>query len=1403
MGSSQRVAVYATAQGGRETSETIVDSAARLGYESDQQRPPAQYPVHFVDFPFTDEGASFQDHLDVVEREQPEIAVAPDVEGDRDPDAVFHQADELANHADVVVVVPKSIHPEDVPDRYRVGVPLADYGSDAPWQLPEYADAGDLHLLGGSPTVQMEASKFLRNVASLDGASVFKGAEMGNIWAPKPDRNWHPTGDLQAGYYDRVGRSLDNVVRAWADRYGYDPGIDPELDVPVDADELQERTDRRRDQIDTEEGYHRSGARGAPPAIHPDDADLWMEGDSGIDHFEIRDFDAERQEAIDDAIEAMRTHSQKAGLDRWTETDPEAATDGGQDDPFETMSSDDSDTYDPSEEWSDDRPEQDTLADENTRASADTESRVDEGGSESFVDDRNDVYDPTDDQGGEQASLVPDEVGGGQQDLTGDDATHDPEYLVENDEPEGPFDAEDQGRLIHHSEQGNLGPLIRTIGVSRRMDQPHLFSEAGLEDPADWLDDDVDFTEVEGIGSGSAETIEDALPYIREGVEQRDDVQADAGDDHGDDVEEIDPNDRDAFREQLESLDGISSRQADNIANEFFDLEDLLDKATEYIDDRVKYVGPATVESIRDQVGGAVESDDGDDGTTPLQVNEGDRSEDAPFDVEVPEEINGWELGQPRDMAGWARWENTGAAQDGQHTVEIVADGPESHWVEWFHPDGKETLEQGVREPQDAVDVATDFMGGMESPADHLDDGADADPYDPIDEWGPTADRPISDVWRDLVSPGERRVQQLDDDPIIGPGGRHRVDREDPTDPTIVADSEGDDGDRNIGSDVDVDEGLTSAMATQDASDGGVSVQLTEDEQSEVKKAARWGERNSRDLPREQLRSIRGLIGEPTSGPVTMSADQWDLLADALADYSVDGVGTPEPDAVTSLTTKAIDAAEGDGSQAGSGQDVYDPMEDQKTDSDDPGASEGDDPVSVPDVVGSWSINDVDAVDGGYRYHYVGEHTDAKILPDGDGHKLVVGDGTVEGIPSVSDAIDNLRDRANPDERAEPIEFGTLDAANEFRDDHEGWIHGTDNRSHKTVKVDPDAPDDVLDDAGMGSLVSSQTGKKYGQMNLTDHERSELEDRDGWKWGSHGFHAMSSKAVLVEEGGTPWLDYYSMDLEPIEHVSVTESGKDMAAQQGLSGPGETGMIDDSDMDMEEVAQAADKGQGEACTRARDYCEDGHEEACAALLEDCDWTEDEIEQIMDAAREMGEEPSEIYDPVAQEDTGQSFEEWARENEPADADPDVPEKPDPFIAPPDEELAKTAPTSTPDQLQPAALRALKKAWTGYKAARGQAREAHQEAEHYAAVINGIRSVNDQEPLDFDQIDEWDGGRVMPDDPTEEYPAPEGGEETMGEAAEHGHASNAAQTLLGQFSGAARDAAGSDPYDPTGDL
>jgi len=196
----------------KDTTVAIDESDANLGVESTKDWLDGYTPT-FVDFPFTDDDAEFSDHYEVVAEVQPEVAVAPDIEKGRTLESVVAKADRLLAHATNVIVVPKSVHPERVPDRFRVGVPLADYGSGAPWGAFAYRRCDSLHLLGGGPSRQLTAAKSLpATVDSVDTASLGKCSRFG-YWDGRstdaPDE-WD--------YRRRLKESLDNYAAVWADR---------------------------------------------------------------------------------------------------------------------------------------------------------------------------------------------------------------------------------------------------------------------------------------------------------------------------------------------------------------------------------------------------------------------------------------------------------------------------------------------------------------------------------------------------------------------------------------------------------------------------------------------------------------------------------------------------------------------------------------------------------------------------------------------------------------------------------------------------------------------------------------------------------------------------------------------------------------------------------------------------------------------------------------------------------------------------------------------------------------------------------------------------------------------------------------------------------------------------------
>lgn len=1576
------VQVAATAIGGHDTSEAIVESGALLGFESDNQRPPADLPVGFVDWPFS-KGADpdFEAHLATVKAEQPAIAVAPDVEDGRDPETVYSQADQLAEHAETVVVVPKDVHPSEVPDRFRVGVPLANFGRDdeaqsqldeigvdenapeVPWSWTDYQDAGDLHLLGASPTIQLEFAQYVDGVRSIDGATAIMVAQKGEMWAPTRERNWHQTGSEQFGVYERMQHSLGNIIRAWADQRGYEPPVDPEMVVPEDPEMWAEATrqaDRQAEQAHrdvvesrgedvealSDQERRRRQSRGRP-IVSTETADLW----AADDNVPGETFDRAEafHEAEQAALEDMREDMEQAGLEQWgepnqeahTEPNQEPMTDGGnpnmsdeiydpttlagvtenslgdvedalaatRDNTEDTTMSNSDDTYDPSEEWSDDRAQQDTLVDESKRASADTESRVDQGGSDELVDDRADVYDPTDE--GEQASLVSEDVEG-QADLFGGQASVSPEYADDEFGPSGD-DADDQDdKLDAMAEEGYWNPSIikQAFDVSSNVASTLHKEGEGPGDLIKWHENlDGDLTTMPGIGEKSSKQLNRIVPKLRDrGVTAYGIPKEPDADDQDDDGRPEHPNvsgdvavaklvvgrQNYALPQQWDGWEGLSV-QGENVEQvgsrgdyvayispsrrealvfegtvtsnkwslsawryadplpEYADSEDLMfgPGGPDGDDERVKLTHGntptiegweankdkyLTVDEVRAEV---PEPDD--------EPDENERAKETAKNL--ADEFNGWELTDDGGSNTWSLKHRQGQRvtiqydhkEDGFNADLTNPDWPDS--TKWLTDPGAREKQPGrgagdrkrkAVSLEDAHDAAYDEMARIYQQHTESPEADDGKPYDPTETMGSDDQEDHGTVSLTVVGgepeddpfevdvPEQVGGWELDTDQSWGwatwtqDGHLVGVEQTGPSTQYVGHSRPDQTGNDQISTTTDPSAAVDAAVSYMETTEPVDDADANPYDPT-VEFSGPTSDRPISDVFRDLVRPREEALEEEhhqhhTLGGEIYQADRErgnDQLALAGQDSYDDGSrlfgSDEEPDAgvVEALESRGdqeddeIDAEAY--AQANAGH--VEQADSVPVDEDKAGIGDAID-VATP---GDWSQDANTSTKVSFEHpnekgvvieNKLGTwetftETPVEVLVTQADQEAAIGaaEHYMEQRATADDQADDVDETADEDRRGETVQFGTLTQANDWRDDNADALHATDARRTKTVKLHPDADRETIENAAMAATATMDQSKKYGQETLSDFERGELEDLTDWSWGTHGFHAMASKAVLLEEGGTPWLDHYSMDLEPIEHVSVVEHGTDMAVEQGLSGPGETGEIDDSDPDLKAQAKSVDKAMGERCGHARDACEEGHEKACESLLQDCGWTDDEISELMERVEAMGEDPNEVYDPTSEGDTGQSFDEWA-----AAAEPEMPAEPS------DDELADLAPTSTPDELRPAALRALKKAWTGYKVARSDARKSQAEAEEYASIINGVRAVNDQEPIDFD-AQEWEGGEVMPDDPTETYPAPEGGEETMGEAAKHGHASNAAQTLLTGFSDAAEKAG--DVYDPTEEM
>lgn len=223
--SDAQVQVYYTADGTGELNYAPLWGGAKVGYETGDGRPEDDIDVEFCDWPFTKPNFGAADHIEAVKREKPELAVAPDIEKQIGFDRAIDIADRLNEHAETVVVVPKSVSPAMVPDRFRVGFPAASFGSGSPWSVWYYRHADEVHLLGGGPEKHRELSNYM-NVKSVDTGSPQKGARFGSYWTAD---GWVHDEDMSM--FGAMRRSYKNMMEWWNDGESFGKGCGDE-EVP-------------------------------------------------------------------------------------------------------------------------------------------------------------------------------------------------------------------------------------------------------------------------------------------------------------------------------------------------------------------------------------------------------------------------------------------------------------------------------------------------------------------------------------------------------------------------------------------------------------------------------------------------------------------------------------------------------------------------------------------------------------------------------------------------------------------------------------------------------------------------------------------------------------------------------------------------------------------------------------------------------------------------------------------------------------------------------------------------------------------------------------------------------------------------------------------------------------------
>lgn len=189
-----------------DTAQAIMQSQTKIGIASDKEWR-YDFPPYFLDFPFTNPDANFHSHIKAVKKLKPNLTVAPDIEKGRKLDDVIRMGNRLLELTDDVILVPKSCHPSNIPDRFRVGLALNNFGSGSPYGVWDYKKCKSVHILGGTPNQQLSVISTLDNVDSVDSYTLGMRSKYG-MWddgaVDAPDR---------MDYKQRLKSSLRNYHR--------------------------------------------------------------------------------------------------------------------------------------------------------------------------------------------------------------------------------------------------------------------------------------------------------------------------------------------------------------------------------------------------------------------------------------------------------------------------------------------------------------------------------------------------------------------------------------------------------------------------------------------------------------------------------------------------------------------------------------------------------------------------------------------------------------------------------------------------------------------------------------------------------------------------------------------------------------------------------------------------------------------------------------------------------------------------------------------------------------------------------------------------------------------------------------------------------------------------------------
>ncbi len=181
-------------------------------------------------------------------------------------------------------------------------------------------------------------------------------------------------------------------------------------------------------------------------------------------------------------------------------------------------------------------------------------------------------------------------------------------------------------------------------------------------------------------------------------------------------------------------------------------------------------------------------------------------------------------------------------------------------------------------------------------------------------------------------------------------------------------------------------------------------------------------------------------------------------------------------------------------------------------------------------------------------------------------------------------------------------EFADRDSANAIRDElDDEELAPTDDRRSATIVLAEDAARATETLVAGKAADSRASASGSGQTPLTEGERNRIDFSR-----TNVMHARAAKAAIQDAGIDDWTALYDHRLEPEEHASLAESNRESIQGEQMDEQDTESAIDDRIAEIERAESQAEK-------RAREACQNGHEEACAEL-EKMGWDSDEVDDL---------------------------------------------------------------------------------------------------------------------------------------------------------------------------------------------